>query len=206
MKAKSRRTNWLREFEIAVTGVFVITVLWTLFRIGMSIFELSTGKTFLIPLTIDVPADAVADVTLHDGALTSGKLDPQTDISIEVAHPTLEQHLWDMLSWLPYMCVVAMIMWLLVRLLRGARRHELFTTGAARNLRWVGWIAIIGGSVAYELDVVSGPALATTVTDRGMSLMLSLPLGWLICGFASLAVADIVAHGVRMREDLDGVI
>jgi hypothetical protein len=114
---------------------------------------------------------------------------------------------------LPGLLIVAAL-WQLWGLLHSARQGDPFTTANVRRLRKFGWLLLLGWPLVTYLTTNLKAALADTVPDtvtavtvKLMSGLLAPPIGLaLVFGLAVLVLAEVFAHGLRLREDVEGTI
>jgi hypothetical protein len=111
---------------------------------------------------------------------------------------------------LPGLLILAAL-WQLWGLLRSARQGDPFTTANVRRLRKFGWLLLLGWPLVAYLTTDLKAALADTappVVTSGLGLSLlapPIPLA-LVFGLAVLVLAEVFAHGLRLREDVEGTI
>jgi Protein of unknown function (DUF2975) len=109
---------------------------------------------------------------------------------------------------LPGLLVVALL-WQLWGLLRSARRGDPFTTANVWRLRRFGWLLLLGWPLVAYLTMALKGALADTLTsptDQTSGLFALDIGGALLFGLAILVLAEVFAHGLRLREDVEGTI
>jgi hypothetical protein len=107
---------------------------------------------------------------------------------------------------LPGLLILAAL-WQLWGLLRSARQGDPFTTANVRRLRRFGWLLLLGWPlVAYVTTALKGD-LAATVPPVVTSGLFAPPIPLaLVFGLAVLVLAEVFAHGLRLREDVEGTI
>lgn len=193
------RADWLRELH----GLLVIGLL-------LSVAGLITFVAMAIrgPLSVNVPADHVVTRGLLHGLTGGAGLDPHGDVGLTVADPAPSQVVLGVLTVLPTGLVVLMMLAMLYRVVRDARRGDPFTGTTVRRLRQLSAVAVIGGSLAWVAEFSARFALTSTVTEAGAGATLTLtkPSIWLLVGVGYLAIAEIIGRGRAMRAELDGVI
>jgi hypothetical protein len=110
---------------------------------------------------------------------------------------------------LPGLLITAAL-WQLWGLLRSARQGDPFTTANVRRLRRFGWLLLLGWPLVIYLTTNLEAALAQTVPDPAhvtSGLFDTTPIGpALVFGLAVLVLAEVFAHGLRLREDVEGTI
>jgi hypothetical protein len=129
-------------------------------------------------------------------------------VTIDHASPT-QLFLRLAMTLLPGLLIVALL-WQLWGLLRSARHGDPFTTANVRRLRQFGWLLLLGWPLVAYLTMALKEVLATTwasPTDPSQGGVFAPPIGGaLIFGLAVLALAEVFAHGLRLREDVEGTI
>jgi hypothetical protein len=147
-------------------------------------------------------------------ALTSlpANIKPTTNIPVTVtindASPT-QLFLRLAITLLPGLLILALL-WQLWGLLRSARHGDPFTDANIWRLRQFGWLLLLGWPLVAYLTMALKELLAATwasPTDPSQGGVFAPPIGGaLIFGLAVLVLAEVFAHGLRLREDVDGTI
>lgn len=109
---------------------------------------------------------------------------------------------------LPGLLIVALL-WQLWGLLRSARQGDPFTGANVRRLRQFGWLLLLGWPLVAYLTMALKEFLAmtwTSPTDQTQGLFAPPIGGALLFGLAVLVLAEVFAHGLRLREDVEGTI
>jgi hypothetical protein len=107
---------------------------------------------------------------------------------------------------LPLLLIVAAL-WQLWGLLRSARKGDPFTTANVWRLRQFGWLLLLGWPLVAYLTMELKEWLATTPPADQTGGMFAPPIGLaLLFGLAVLVLAEVFAHGLRLREDVEGTI
>ena len=107
---------------------------------------------------------------------------------------------------LPGLLLVAAL-WQLWGLLRSARQGDPFTTANVWRLRQFGWLLLLGWPLVAYLTMALKEALASTLQANETGGLFAPPIGGaLLFGLAVLVLAEVFAHGLRLREDVEGTI
>jgi hypothetical protein len=107
---------------------------------------------------------------------------------------------------LPGLLVVAAL-WQLWGLLRSARRGDPFTVANVWRLRQFGWLLLLGWPLVAYLTMALKEWLASSLPANETGGLFAPPIGGaLVFGLAVLALAEVFAHGLRLREDVEGTI
>ena len=146
-------------------------------------------------------------------ALTSlpANIKPTTNIPVTVtindASPT-QLFLRLAITLLPGLLILALL-WQLWGLLRSARHGDPFTDANIWRLRQFGWLLLLGWPLVAYLTMALKEFLAMTwasPTDQTEGLFAPPIGGALLFGLAVLVLAEVFAHGLRLREDVEGTI
>jgi DUF2975 family protein len=182
-----------------VTFLLVLTCLFGLFLIGQSIYGVASGR-------MEVPAhQRVAPERL--GSLPSDVVQPEdvpVTIRIRDASP-----LQVTLSTARDLIVVGLglaLLWQMRNLLLSVRRGDPFIAENVRRLRTIGFVLILGFPIATFVTSLLESWLADT-SDVGVSGPLSIDIGpALVAGLGVFVLAEVFAHGARLREDVQGTV
>jgi hypothetical protein len=98
-------------------------------------------------------------------------------------------------------------LWQLWGLLRSARQGDPFTTANVWRLRQFGWLLLLGWPLVAYVTMALKEWLATTPPADQTGGVFAPPIGLaLLFGLAMLVLAEVFAHGLRLREDVEGTI
>jgi hypothetical protein len=126
-------------------------------------------------------------------------------VTIDHASPT-QLFLRLAITLLPGLLIVALL-WQLWGLLRSARHGDPFTGANVWRLRQFGWLLLLGWPLVAYLTMALKELLAMTLPANDTEGLFAPPVGGaLIFGLAVLVLAEVFAHGLRLREDVDGTI
>jgi hypothetical protein len=199
--------------RLATTGYLVVTALLVT---SLAAGVVLTATTILdavrgdhtITLDRAVTPDRVPELTqaLPANVKPTNGYVPVT-VTIDDARPAqLFLHL--AITLLPGLLIVALL-WQLWGLLRSARRGDPFTTANVWRLRQFGWLLLLGWPLVAYLTMALKGTLADTLTsptDQTSGLFVLDIGGVLLFGLAVLVLAEVFAHGLRLREDVEGTI
>jgi hypothetical protein len=144
-------------------------------------------------------------VTPDQLASLPANVKPTNDVPVTVTihHARPAQLFPDLaLTLLPGLLIVALL-WPLWGLLRSARVGDPFTTANVSRLRQFGWLLLFGWPlVAFLTMALKEPLAATWASPADPTGgTFALPIGG-----AVLVLAEVFAHGLRLREDVEGTI
>jgi DUF2975 family protein len=191
-RATGFMTNAATLFLIAgiAFGVFVVaSALDGAVRGGHEIAvhqEVRADEVNSLPLTVDRPE--TVPVTVH----------------IEDARPN--QVFVSAGRDLVAVTLVVAVLWLLRLLLRSVRDGDPFTTANVRRLRAIGFLLVVGAPVAYLVTKGCEQWLASSSTAGELGTSFTLPGAGPIAGLGVFVLAEVFAHGARLRADVEGTV
>ena len=101
-------------------------------------------------------------------------------------------------------------LWQLRGLLGSVRHGDPFHATNVRRLRWFGWLLMLGYPAVALASSLLKESLGSTMPEAqpllGNSAPAVNPAAALLAGLAVLVLAEAFAHGVRLREDVEGTI
>jgi hypothetical protein len=194
--------------RLATTGYLVVTALLVAFLAAGVVLTATT-----IVGAVRGDQSITEDRFVAPEALTSlpANIKPTDNIPVTVtidhASPT-QLFLRLAMTLLPGLLIVALL-WQLWGLLRSARQGDPFTGANVWRLRQFGWLLLLGWPLVAYLTMALKELLAatwTSPTDQTEGLFAPPIGGALIFGLAVLVLAEVFAHGLRLREDVEGTI
>jgi hypothetical protein len=100
-------------------------------------------------------------------------------------------------------------LWQLRGLLGSVRHGDPFHAANVRRLRWFGWLLLLGYPLVALASSLLKESLGSTMSEAqpllGNSAVVT-PAAAMLGGLAVLVLAEVFAHGVRLREDVEGTI
>jgi hypothetical protein len=100
-------------------------------------------------------------------------------------------------------------LWQLRGLLGSVRQGDPFHATNVRRLRWFGWLLLLGYPAVALTSSLLKEGLGSTMPEAqpllGNSAAVS-PAAAMLAGLAVLILAEVFAHGLRLREDVEGTI
>jgi hypothetical protein len=195
--------------RLATTAYLVVTALLVAF--------LAAGVVLTATATIGAVRgnDSITlDRVVAPEALTSlpANVQPTNNIPVTVTidHASPSQLFLRLaITLLPGLLIVALL-WQLWGLLRSARNGDPFAGANVWRLRQFGWLLLLGWPLVAYLTMALKELLAATwasPTDPSQGGVFAPPIGGaLIFGLAVLVLAEVFAHGLRLRDDVDGTI
>jgi hypothetical protein len=192
--------------RLATTGYLVVSaLLLAMLTAGVVLTTTATvgalrgGQTITLDRTVQ-PKDVTslsADVKLTN--------DIPVTVTIRDARPP-QLFLRLAIDLLPLLLIIALL-WQLWGLLRSARQGDPFTTANVWRLRQFGWLLLLGWPLVAFLTMALKELLAMTPPADKTGGLFAPPIGgMLLFGLAVLVLAEVFAHGLRLREDVEGTI
>ena len=192
--------------RLATTGYLVVTALLVAF---LSAGVVLTATTIVGAVRGD--HSITQDRFVAPEALTSlpANIKPTDNVPVTVtidhASPT-QLFLRLAMTLLPGLLIVALL-WQLWGLLRSARQGDPFTGANVWRLRQFGWLLLLGWPLVAYLTMALKEFLAMTLPANDTGGTFAPPIGGaLLFGLALLVLAEVFAHGLRLREDVEGTI
>jgi hypothetical protein len=156
-----------------------------------------------LPVRLDVSPDRLhlPPGLRHDGWLTT---------TVQVKDPTAAQEALAAAMDLTKLALFIAVVWLLRGIARSVRLGEPFGAGTVRRLRAVAGVLLVGAPIAEAINT----GLRTALFDRLSAAQqtgigtagYTIPGSYLIAGLGALILAEVFAHGLRLREDVEGTI
>ena len=130
--------------------------------------------------------------------------------TVQVEDPTAAQVALAAAIDLTQLALLIAVMWLLRSIVRSVRVGDPFGSRAVRQLRGIAGVLLVGGPIVAgineglrtELFDRLSPAQQTGTGTAGYSV----PGALLIAGLGALILAEVFAHGLRLREDVEGTV
>jgi hypothetical protein len=137
----------------------------------------------------------------HDGWLTT---------TVQVKDPTAAQEALAAAMDLTQLALFIAVLWLLRGIVRSVRLCEPFGEGTVRRLRSIAGVLLVGAPVVEAIN----EGLRTELFDRLSAAQqtgfgtagYTIPGTLLLAGVCALILAEVFAHGLRLREDVEGTV
>lgn len=102
---------------------------------------------------------------------------------------------------------MAVLLWLVRRLLLSVREGDPFTAANVRRLRSMGFLLLVGLPLANGLSQILDARLAETSPAGRLGTTFTLELGpGPLVALGVFVLAEVFAHGARLREDVEGTV
>ena len=197
-----------RPSGAATAGYVVVTLLLVLALLAYPAFKLvEYGQMLFGSGSLDVAAQLDPDqVELVEGVRLQG----WPDITLEIEDPTTEQILLSAgMNVGPWLLFVAGL-WLLWGLARSVRRGDPFGPENVKRLRGLGFLLLVGAPIVEFFNHGFRVSLFDNLPqgrfgDFGVAGP-ELPLAAMLGGLGAFILAEIFAHGLRLREDVEATV
>jgi len=180
--------------------------------------SIAIGVVMTANTVLGGPPDIVFDASapLNDDLLPKGvhpTSDQRTGMVIE--DPTAREQRLALAADLVPLLLAVSVLWLLRGIARSVRDGDPFVGENVQRLRAIGALLIVGVLAAHYLGSVLQSALADPYSRspfapaRAPGLLPpddEFPFIQLLCGLGAFVLAQVFAHGVRLREDVDATI
>ncbi len=163
--------------------------------------RLVSGRT--LNIHVQVPPERVH---LPDGLRQNGWLPAVA----RVEHPGAKEIVLSTAIDLSQAALFIAVLWLLRGLARSVREGDPFDAANVRRLRGIGFVLVFGGplveifnwSVRMQLLDALPPGRFGNIGTAGFGL----PANMLLAGLGAFILAEVFAHGLRLREDVEGTV
>jgi hypothetical protein len=166
------------------------------------------GNSILWGDTLPVPVQLDPDSL---GPFPAGlKLAGWPAARVEIQDPTIEQMLLRSLVDLGPLVLFVAVLWSLRGLARSVTEGDPFSPRNVRRVRSIGFTLVVGAPLIEIIEAALRERLFTilpVVTGANIgSEGFNLPGVALLAGLGTFILAEVFAHGVRLREDIEGTI
>jgi Protein of unknown function (DUF2975) len=189
---------------LTTTVLLLLTILWAAAVIGSAVAGAASG-TYTPWLEITTWPGQLAE-PLPPGF----DLVEHVPIQVTLRQPTLAQLVLSVAVGLLPLLLVAAVLWLLRGLARSVRHGDPFSAANVRRLRRLGLLFLLGYPVMVIITRLLQDWLVTTLPvlplgGIGTTLDVISPIA-LLAGLVMFLLAEVFAHGLRLREDVEGTI
>jgi hypothetical protein len=216
MSKRWLKTSWLAEVHVVLVVTLIVIVVNSallLFGIkdgaGVPVRDGSTVPPSAHPVVLEVPADPakvrIAPVTpLPEGVELD---DFHQQLRVELRGPSLAERVLYRLRELLMPAVWAVAVLILISVVRVARKGDPFQAANVRRLRLLALVITAGGALgqiaAYLLtrELIGRTPAAGLVWIEFVPPVVPIGIGLLV-----FAIAEVFAHGTRLREDVSGLV
>lgn len=190
------------DFLLTKVMIVAVAVGIPLASVGAPLVGWATGRSLIWEVAGTRATSVPADLATRVGVEARG-----TDtLALRIDGAGAGTWLATLLPGLALSVAVALGAWLFLRLVQRIERGQPFVAASARSLRLLS-ITILVGSLAVSL--CTGVA-DSVVTERALrdvvSFGFTVPFVAVIAAFLVLALAEAFAQGVRLQDDVEGLV
>jgi hypothetical protein len=191
------------------TGVLVLALLFgALAVVSIGVGLARHGDSILYGQTLEVPLE-LSPEEVH-GLPSDIELRGWPSVNLNVSDPSSKQMLLRSATDLGPLVLFIAGLWLLRGFMRSVVQGDPFGASNVQRLRGIGFLLVIGAPVvelinySLRLSLFNDlpPHPATDIGVRGFSV----PGAALLAGLGAFILAEVFAHGVRLREDVEGTV
>ncbi|WP_158562781.1 DUF2975 domain-containing protein [Marinitenerispora sediminis] len=200
-----RTRSWLKPLDRLLAVLGVLTALAAVAILADPLIALATSGHARLPYEFTIPADMLDGLRADEGVLRPGA-EFSGDVGVTLAQPNAWQTLLGMVAaGLPPALLVAGIL-LLRHTIRLVLADGPFTAAVAARLRALGVLTVLGSLGSSVVSLAADVPFTNAVLASGFTLSWDVPVVPIACGIGVLVIAEIVAHGIGLREDLEGTV
>jgi hypothetical protein len=207
--------NEQRPSGLATAGYIVLTVLLGL-TLAYGAFELvrtvadATGDNGHLGVETIVREADVSSPELGPGVEPRGDL----PVTVRIDEPTFLQVVLSVTKTLVPIMVGLAALWLVWGVARSVRAGDPFGTANVRRLRRLGYLVLLAAALLPVVSSALQEALFATSNAAGDRLDdgtigtggVAFDTAPVVVGLCVLVLAEVFAHGVRLREDVEGTV
>jgi hypothetical protein len=200
VQTQAKPSALIRVGYVVVTIGLVLAVATAVGFVAISLFAATGGDGTSIRTTVTIPSE-------HLRSLPVGvEIADMTPVTLKIDDPTPGQSVMTLLTGLPWFALGLVVLFLIRRILSSVRRGDPFNAANVRRLRTIGFGLLIGGPFAMYLGQMLMQWVAESARIQGVGLHLEVPGTLPLAGLGVLILAQVFAHGVRLREDVEGTV
>lgn len=193
-----------------VTALLVLALAFgavALVSVGLGLAR--DGESLLYGDTLTVPLELSPDGV---GPLPAGvRLQGWPEVTVEVSDPTTEQMLLRSAADIGPLVLFIAGLWLMRNFMRSVKEGDPFGTANVGRLRALGFILVGGAPLvallnySFRASLYDDLHITSGSVDIGVAGY-ALPGEALLGGLGAFILAEVFAHGVRLREDVEGTV
>jgi len=192
----------------AVTAGYVITTALLVLVVAFGVLKLvSAGLVLARDDALETEAFLSPDaVSLPDGMSFRGW--PQ--VTLELDAPTTTQVVLDLAPGVGPFLLIVTALWLLRGLAGSVRAGNAFGTENVQRLRRLGFLLVLGAPAVEYVNSILRTQLYDRLPPGRFGEIgtggLNIASGPLLAGLGAFILAEVFAHGVRLREDVEATV
>ena len=181
---------------VVVTIVFAALVASVAFGVIFPVIR--DGKSF--DVTVNMSPSAIDSLPAY------AEVASRVPVTVTVRDPSWKQAIGVFLSGIVPLGLLLFVFGELRKIVGTVRRGDPFIAGNVQRLRWVGFALLIGGPLVQIVPQYALNAVAESAGVGGGAFRYEFPGPLMLAGVGVLILAHVFAHGVRLREDVEGTV
>lgn len=191
------------DFLFTKALLILVAVAVPVFALGVPLGRWLSGRSLTWELE-GVGATTVPD-RLVPGAGVS--LTGSETVAVRIEEAGAGPWLVSLVPGLLISLAVVLGVWLTLRLVRSIEQRRPFVQASAHALRWVGALLLLAPVlVGLGTGIADAVIAERALQDDVFSLTLSIAFLPVLAGLLVLAVGEAFAQGVRLQEDVEGLV
>ena len=135
------------------------------------------------------------------------RLTDDPPITVEVRDPSATQLLLSTATAVGPFLLLAGALWLPRGLARSVKKGGPFGRANTQRLRRLGFLLVVGAPVVELVNWALRLSLSNTLPEPlTVTTGFSFPFALLLAGLGAFVLAEVFAHGARLREDVEATI
>lgn len=127
-------------------------------------------------------------------------------VTVRIEDASVRQSLLDVARSVGPIVLVLTLLWLARALLLSVRDGDPFMAANVRRLRIIGFLLAVGVPIMQYVTQLLDGALAASSAVGELGNSYALPGNAPLAGLGVFVLAEVFAHGVRLREDIEGTV
>lgn len=127
-------------------------------------------------------------------------------LDLRIDDPSLGLRLSTALPGVLLAVIVATCAWILFRWVGSVGEGRPFAPAGVRSLRLIGWLIALGAVVIPMVELFTNSALVMAATTLKVAPSATFEFGWFLVAALVLVVAESLQVGVRLSEDVEGLV
>ena len=190
-------TRWSRTDPLFLEGLLWAVPAVSLLDVVARAVRAARGSA--LEATGPVPDELLAPADPVTGPLSG---------TLVVEDPSAAQYAWDLVPQVLLLVLLTAAAVLLLGVVRSLRVGDPFTSANARRLTALGVLVVVGGLLLPMLQGIGHRAIVEPLVPDGETTTWTFDLALWPASFGILIgfLAEVFARGVRLREDVEGLV
>jgi Protein of unknown function (DUF2975) len=205
--ATSRTSRAVGIASVLLTLALVVSIAFSLFLIlNVAVGAVRDGRMLAgstVPVRLEFAPERLRlpPGLHHDGWVTK---------TVQLERPGVAQELLSTAMLLVQLTLLLAVLWLLRAIVRSVSLGVPFGAGTVTRLRAIAGVLIIGGPLAEAVDEGLRTALFGRLSEAQQAGVgtagYTIPGNLILAGLGALVLAEVFAHGLSLREDVEATI